>query len=426
MDIENPHPKTNPRREEPGIFSYCDEGQGKRFMVRLKHRGRVYRKYGFASISAARRWRDSRRGRIAERRMFPEQLRPTTQPSLFREYAVRWFDTCTGKRLKHSTLQRYESALRVYLLPAFGEMRLTEIDRAKVREFANRLTLKRINRKGVTPLAPKTIHNVIRTLSTIFTLANEENVVPHNPARNPSKLIRIIRHRPRVDVFTHEEECLILDTVKKRLPEYYTFVLILFRTGLRVGEAVALKPEDVDLRSRYILVERNFTHGRLEETPKGGRTRKVDLTRDVVVSLRDHLLLREAESALDAQRRSPWLCTSLQGQLIHANNFRDRTWKPLLRYLGLRYRTVQAIRHTYATRLIMADANIVYVQHQLGHSTIKLTVDTYTHWLELAKRQHTLQVDRLMDAPSEEESPDEGVTQGVTVDTLAASKKLSH
>ncbi|WP_447985040.1 tyrosine-type recombinase/integrase [Nitrospira sp. Nam74] len=346
--------------------------------------------------------------------MFPEQERLTTEAPLFREYAARWFQTCTGKRLKHSTIQRYESALRVYLLPAFGEMRLSEIDRGKVREFANRLTLKQIRRKGIGPLAPKTIHNVIRTLSAIFTLANEENVVPHNPARNPSKLIRIVRHAPRVDVFTHAEECLILDTVKACLPAYYTFILLLFRTGLRVGEAVALKSQDVDLRSRYVYIERNFTHGHLEETPKGGRSRRVDLTRDLLAVLRDHLTLQEAEAALDGERRSPWLCQSPEGQLIRGNNFRDRIWKPLLRRLGLRYRTLQAIRHTYATRLIMADANIVYVQHQLGHSTIKLTVDTYTHWLELAKRQHTLQVDRLMDAPCEEEQPNEGVTQVVT------------
>jgi hypothetical protein len=64
----------------------------------------------------------------------------------------------------------------------------------------------------------------------------------------------------------------------------------------------------------------------------------------------------------------------------------------------------------------MADANIVYVQHQLGHSTIKLTVNTYTHWLKLAKRQHTLQVDRLMDTPSGDEELDEGVTQVVTAE----------
>jgi integrase len=88
------------------------------------------------------------------------------------------------------------------------------------------------------------------------------------------------------------------------------------RTGLRVGEAVALKGQDLDLRSRYVLIERNFTHGHLEETPKGGRNRRVDLTRDLLAVLQDHLTLQEAEAALDAERKSPWLCQSPEGELI--------------------------------------------------------------------------------------------------------------
>ena len=61
-----------------------------------------------------------------------------------------------------------------------------------------------------------------------------------------------------------------------------------------------------------------------------------------------------------------------------------------------KYRNVHAIRHTYATRMIMAGANLVYVQKQLGHSTIQLTVDTYTHWIEEVERGSILEVDRLL------------------------------
>ncbi len=59
---------------------------------------------------------------------------------------------------------------------------------------------------------------------------------------------------------------------------------------------------------------------------------------------------------------------------------------------------MHTIRHTYATRLIMAGANPVYVQRQLGHSSIKLTVDLYTHWIEETRRRHALEVDRLLEA----------------------------
>ena len=68
--------------------------------------------------------------------------------------------------------------------------------------------------------------------------------------------------------------------------------------GLREGEAVALKPEDVDLRQSYLIVRRNFTAGRMAETPKNGKSRKVDLSQDLVQVLREHMAIRSAEAAM--------------------------------------------------------------------------------------------------------------------------------
>ena len=96
-------------------------------------------------------------------------------------------------------------------------------------------------------------------------------------------------------------------------------------------------------------------------------------------------------------KESPWLFTTSQGRMIRSNNFRDRIWGPILKQLALRYRCVHAARHTFATRMIMKGANLVYVQKQLGHSSIKITVDLYFHWIDEGKREAVLEVDRLMD-----------------------------
>ena len=95
--------------------------------------------------------------------------------------------------------------------------------------------------------------------------------------------------------------------------------------------------------------------------------------------------------------------------LIRSNNFLDRVWRPLLKALGLRYRTVHAIRHTYATPMIMDRASLVYVQRQVGHSSITITVDTYTHWIETTERGDVLEVDRLSRLSS-----GEAVTKAIT------------
>ena len=173
-----------------------------------------------------------------------------------------------------------------------------------------------------------------------------------------------------------EEERAILATFQRQVPHYYPFVLCLFRTGMREGEAAALKPEDLDLRSRHIYIQRNFASGMyLEESPKSGKNRMVDIAADLAEQLKAWLAVREAETMASGKAASPWLFPSPEGSLIRSNNFRDRVWRTVLKEAGLRYRKVHATRHTYATRLIMAGANLVYVQRQLGHSSIKITVD---------------------------------------------------
>ena len=85
-------------------------------------------------------------------------------------------------------------------------------------------------------------------------------------------------------------------------------------------------------------------------------------------------------------------------------------WWVLLKQAGLRYRTVHSTRHTYATRMILLGANLVYVSRQLGHSSIQITVDLYTHWIERSVRRDILEVDRLQVLPFQPE----GVTLGGT------------
>ncbi len=243
----------------------------------------------------------------------------------------------------------------------------------------------------------------------MYTEAIEDGYVQHNPALKTSKLIQTPKRGEEVQVFTHEEEIRILQTAQDHCPHYYPFILCLFRTGMREGEAVALRPDDLDLQGRSVWVQRNFTAGQLSNTPKSRQRRTVDLSLDLVTVLKDYLVVREAEAMLKGQSSEGWLFATPQGEIIRSNNFRDRIWKPLLKTVGVPYRWVHATRHTFATRMIMSGANVVYVQKQLGHSSIQITVDLYTHWLQRAERKTVLEVDRLAVNPEAD-----GCTPGCT------------
>ena len=377
---------------EEGISKYQKKNGDVAYAVRLQYRGHDWRKRGFPTLTKARQWIQSRKGRAAEHRLFPEQKLAEQEKArkatpVFREYALAWLEGCQT-RLKQSTHARYKGILNKHLIPNLGSLRLNEIDRGRIRELTLQL--------NSTELKPKTILEILKTISAIFGQANEDEKVFHNPAAKPKKLIKIPK-TPPVEVFTLEEEERIFTAARDRIPWYYPFILLLFRTGLREGEAVALKPGDVDLHSRYLLVQRNFASGKyMEDTTKNGKARKVDLARDLTEVLKEHMAMQEAEAALKSKSRPEWLFPSPQGTLIRTNNFRDQVWRPLLQSLNLSYRNIHSIRHAYATRMIMAGANLVYVQRQLGHCSIKLTIDRYTHWSEQTQRSEDLEVDRLI------------------------------
>lgn len=372
---------------DDNIFWYFDRRNERRFHVRLMLHGKLWRKYGFPTVTKARQWRDSRKGAAADGRLFPEQQRDEHKGVPFKDYAEHWTASRRTKGLKRSTLHSYDQILGKRLLPALGNAPLRSIDRAKVRELAIAC-----HQEG---LKPKTIHNIVRAIFCLFSQAIEDGIVQHNPALKPSMMVQLLKKGEHVEVFTHEEEQHILETAKKFWPRDHPFVLTLFRTGARFGEAVALMPEDMNFRDRYMVIERNFTHGHREESPKSGRRREVDLAQDLVAILKEHWALQQAEAALNGRPNPKWLFSSPEGGIIRSNNFRDRVWKPLLKKSELNYRCLHAARHTFATRLIMAGANLVYVRKQLGHSSIQITVDLYTLWIRRAEREEILQVDLL-------------------------------
>jgi len=319
-----PVAKRRLERMDEGLFRYREKDGTERYAVRLKHREKEWRKFGFPTISKARQWRDSRRGALVDGRLLPEhelaeqqrvkeaelasaerEAAEQAKGPLLKDYAAVWFDACKAKLLKHSTLLRYGGILREHLLPTFGEHRLADITRERVRQFVHSMV--------AANLTPKTIHNVLAALSSLFAQANEDGLVPHNPALKPSKLIRRPKKDEHVDVFTHEEEVLILSKAQEVCPHYYPLIFCLFRTGLREGEAVALTADDLDLAHRIVGIERNFTAGRLENSPKNGKRRQVDLAPDLVEMLKNHVAVQEAEAALTGQPRSRWLFPTLRG-----------------------------------------------------------------------------------------------------------------
>ena len=284
---------------------------------------------------------------------------------------------------KPSTHEAYQQTLTRDITPMLGKLDLQAITREKVKALAM-AGLK----KGQ---SPKTVQNTIRCLSSLFSHAVEDNLVAVNPALKPGKFLPKISKRRKIDPLTREEVALLLETAKMKLPRYYPLFLCAARTGLRMGELLALQWQDVDWQGRFIEVRRNFTHWQLT-TPKSGESRRVDMSRELSCTLKDVLLERQINAGAIGTDVPLWVFPSETGGLLHPHNLRDRVFYGLLTKAKLRRVRFHDLRHTFASLLLQNGESPVYVKEQMGHSSIQVTVDCYGHLIPGGNKQA---VDRL-------------------------------
>jgi len=147
-----------------------------------------------------------------------------------------------------------------------------------------------------------------------------------------------------VEAFTPEELTRLLEVTERDDSDAYPFILCLARTGLRLGEGIALQWADVDFVQRVLLVRRSARRGRTS-IPKNGKARRVDMSRQLIDVLRGWKTLRDAEAAVEGQDPSPRLFPALAGNPCAQDTFRRR-WRRILERADVRYRKLHTLRHT--------------------------------------------------------------------------------
>jgi integrase len=296
----------------------------------------------------------------------------------FEAYSKQWLEGNVG-RWSRDTYRRYEDILRLHIWPdrLFKGKRLTDIERGDIKMFL---------RKMLKTHAPRSVEIDHSVLCGIFEDAIDDRLLGSNPARNLRKKVlppKRQRNIKAADVFTVEERDLFLAKAEKicSLGELLVLKVMAF-TGFRLGEALAMRLDNLDVRKMAYHVLESYKLHRFTK-PKFGKTRLVDLPAFLVEELQGHILHLKEQSLkegtggevdllfLDPKERNRWPYSQRRIQEI---------MKKACRKAGLRTRNPHDLRHTYATTLLMAHQSPAYVKEQLGHSSIAITVDIYGHW----------------------------------------------
>jgi integrase len=193
--------------------------------------------------------------------------------------------------------------------------------------------------------------------------------------------------REEINPLTAEEVGRLLEAAREdRLEALY---VVAVHTGLRQGELLALKWDDSDLEAGTLRVRRTLTYSggkHLLSEPKTKKSRRtVRLTSGAVAALRDHFgrQMEEMDRLNSLYRPGGLIFSSQTGSIINPSNLRNRSFARLLTRAGLSGRGVRFhdLRHTCATLLLSRNVNPKIVSEMLGHATIAITLDTYSHVL---------------------------------------------
>ncbi len=317
----------------------------------------------------------------------------------FKEYAEVWLGTYVKPFRRYSTHERYLNMLKNHVYPVLGQRAIDSIRRADIRDLLLKLHGKGFSKASVA-LARDIIHGLL-------SYAVDAEVIPVNPATGVIKALQIEKDkREHLDPLTQDEVKLFLKTCQAVYPEHYPFFLCAFRTGMRLGELLGLRWGDIDWNGRYIQVQRSCHLGRTNPT-KTGKIRRVDMSDQLLEALRALFTARKQEGLKMGLGGPVEVIFHRKEEPIHQNSIRD-VFKKILRKAKLRDIRFHDIRHTYASLLLSDGASPVYVKEQLGHSSIKMTVDIYGHWIPSSNRAAVNRLDTALDTP---ETPQPDATQ---------------
>jgi len=298
------------------------------------------------------------------------------------QWVDRWLSDYAQQSVRVKTYEKYLSCMKNYIQPRLKDTLLIELKAPDVQKLWNELLISGgVKQNGISPL---TIRNTRRYFITALDKAVEIGYLVKNIARftHSPKL-----YKQEVKPLNKEQASKLLEVAKCEGGDLYIAVYTALSTGMRIGEVMGLKWEDVNYKNKLITVKRsrvNSNHGvRIEET-KTGVARKIPVHDDLLRVFQMHQKKQEwrKKELGDKYIENDWVVGGQIGNSYDPAYFSSRKYKPLLKKAGIDWDfTFHDLRHTHATLLLLAGVHPKTVQERLGHATIQMTLDTYSHLL---------------------------------------------
>jgi integrase len=328
----------------------------------IQKKGKIY--YAVIALNGKRKWFKGGPAKKDAQKVLNEKLPEIDKgtykelPKIsFGEFTEIWKRDYADTSLKPSTKKAFDDTIKRLLLPAFSNVQISSISTGQLQAYVS-------GRAKV--VKPNTVRNELTVIKLLLKHAYRWDYIKHNPTEN---LERPKIDKPEIEILTPDE---IEPFLKEAERPYKTAFLTAFLTGLRAGELWGLQWSDVDWNSNQIHVRRSLWNHQFQKPKTKNALRRIDLTERLIRELKLWKLACPV-SAHDLVFPSP------EGYATMHNNVMKRFFYPALRRAGLRQVSFHSLRHSNASFRIHVGQNIKYIQNQLGHASISMTMDVYGH-----------------------------------------------
>ncbi len=262
-------------------------------------------------------------------------------------------------RVKATTYNLRKVVINQRILPTLEKMQVCELTPAHIRKFQNSLMLD----KKYSQTYLKLINS---TLSGIFNFAVKFYKLESNPV---TKAGSIGKTKTDMDIWTVEEFKKVSEISEKRI-DIYTILNVLFFTGMRIGELLALTYEDIDFEKQTIRINKTLVriNGRNEVTPP----KTESSIREILINKKLVDIIKKYSEKLYSLNKETRLFK------LHQTNIRKQI-KSFAEKVGVKIIRVHDLRHSHASLLIHLGVNPLAISKRLGHENIDTTLNTYSH-----------------------------------------------
>lgn len=291
------------------------------------------------------------------------------------EWCDIWLNEYKKRNVRPSTHANIYNNIKTHIKPALGKVKLKDLRAEMVQKFINECS-----DKG---LARDSVEHILSCVYGALEQAMDNDLIPKNVA---AKVILPKKEKKEMRVLTPEEQTRFIEAAKnKRHGELF---ILLLATGLRIGEATALTWDDINFEAGTLSVNKTITRSFDDTAPAGKRhpriisDPKTKSSRRVIPLLPSVVQMLKDKKEYDEPNPKNLLYTSMDGDIVSHLTIRSRFHRILeeanIERKGLH---LHSLRHSFATRGLEQGVELKVMQEFLGHASIKMTADIYTHVL---------------------------------------------